>query len=381
MKKSKIKEILGKIFNPVYCKVAWINYCLICIISCLAYFLFQDYSIQLDHVQDIYIDHANVMSNKYKKNSSVYKNSEDVILLQIDDSVPKRKVIDIIECLTHYEPSVIGVDILFDEKKKQDSDTILYELYKKNGNIVLGYDIEDNQVDLGHLIKNLDEPNIGYLNFEEVAGLVTHLNRYSKVQGELKPSFATKIAELYLGKKIKRKGIPLINYQINLNQYGSAFIDESTLIECKGKIVIIGYESNEDIKKTAYGDYYGDVIQACAVVTIINDELHPVSFCKKYLFPAFVICLYVFIFTFVLHCLLKYYRILFLKDLIMFSIGFTIYCISLNYFTEFDYYWLQVCMIPFIVPIINIVWINLLLTIQRFRKKQCDFLNFWSNKM
>ena len=381
MKRCKITKILGRIFNPVCCKAAWINYCLICAISCLTYFLFQDYSIQWDYLQNIYVDHANVMSSKYKKGIPVYKYFEDLILLQVNDSVPKRKVIDIIECLTHYEPSVIGVDIFFDKEKKQESDTILYELYKKNNNIVLGYDIEDNRVDLGHLIKKLDEPNIGYLNFEEVSGLVTHLNRYSKVQCELKPSFATKIAELYLGKKIKEKGIPLINYQIDFDQYGSAFIDTCTLMGCRGKIVIIGYESEKDIKKTAYGDYYGDVIQACSVVTIISDELHPVSFWKKYLFPVLGICLYVFIFIFILHCILKYNKILFLKDLIIFSIGFASYCILLKYFIEFDYYLLQICMIPLIVSIINIVWINVLLTFQRFKKKQCDFLNFWSNKM
>lgn len=381
MKGKNQIEYLRRIFSPMHHKAAWINYFVMCSISCFVYFIFGGILVQLDNIQNIYVDHANNMSRKHKSGVPVYKDFKDIVLLQINDSVPKRDVIDIVERLTHYEPSVIGVDILFEEKKKQPSDTVLHELYKRNGNIVLAYDIKDNKVDLGHLIKSLDEPNIGYLNLGDISGLVTHLDRYSNVKGNLKPSFATKIAELYLNKRIKENGSPLIDYQIIFDQYSSDFIDESVLMSCKGKVVIIGYQSCEDVKKTAYGDYYGDIIQACSVATIINDELNPIGFYKKYLLPVLCICLYILVVVFVIHCFLNYYRILFLKDFILFIAIFVGQGCLLMLVTELDYYSLQIYAAPFVSSLIGTIYINTLLLYQRFTNKECNYLNFWSKEM
>lgn len=343
--------------------------------------MFGNFLVQLDYIQNIYVDHANYMSRKFKSGVPVYKNFKDIVLLQVNDSVPKRDVIDMVESLTHYAPSVIGIDILFDKERKQPGDTVLYELSKKNGNIVLAYDIENNHVDLGHLIKSLDEPNIGYLNLGDISGLVTHLDKYSNVKGNLKPSFATKIAELYLKKRIKENGTPLIDYQIIFDQYGSDFIDESVLMSCKGKIVIIGYESCEDVKKTAYGDYYGDIIHACSVATIINDELNPIGFYKKYLLPVLCICLYLLVVVFVIHCFLKYYRISFLKDFILFVAILIGQGCLLMLVAELDYYSLQIYAAPFVSSLIGTIYINTLLLYQRFTNKKCSYLNFWSKEM
>lgn len=196
----------------------------------------------------------------------------DIFLVEFDDDVRNDTIYRFVEKLIEYDVAVIGIDIRF--KTVHQEDSILKRLVKEHPNIVLsyGFDASGNEYipQYSHFIEDYDEASMGFSNLVDIGGRVCAYKMFVEIDDVKYPSFSTKIAEIYSGKKVSPfiKEFPIdFDYTFDEFYYPKIYEDNYDLF--KNRIVIIGLDSDipDSPRKNAKGYY----IQGCILASIIDN--------------------------------------------------------------------------------------------------------------
>ena len=206
----------------------------------------------------------------------------------------------LLEKIIEQDPKVIGIDVIFEEKKEAFSDSILSKALKSN-KIVNAFNIVDNNIKENHSYFQNGNTE-GYVNFNfNIVPYNYVIRKFVGVSQELDyMSFGAQVAKQYLGdkwdvydydKKLKKERI--IKYYGDYDKFITLDIDDFLDYEntpfLKDKIVIVGYLGvpvgnefdiedkfftplNKHLVGKSDKDMYGAVIHANIINMLINDD-------------------------------------------------------------------------------------------------------------
>ena len=167
--------------------------------------------------------------------------------------------------IAEQKPKVIGLDIIFKDRKLEFTDSILKSVLDVNKNIVTSYYHDNDSVVYNNDYFKLKNENKGYINLN-LKGQNTVIRDFIGVKGKDNKEFAfatqLALAAGYIDKanalKELKKPIP-INYIGNKDVFLNFDIDEIStyaIPALKDAVVILGYlgdgEENYDIEKKDY---------------------------------------------------------------------------------------------------------------------------------
>ena len=248
---------------------------------------------------------TDILYSRFKSTS----NFDERIIL-INSTVPDReKIVSAFKKLEALGAKVIGVDILFEDKKDAIVDSLLIDAIQSNKAIVLA-DVLDltSQKTQPHLCNEVFCPSdqIGFINF---VAKPNHAIRYfsanEKHLNQNVDAFASAIVKRYDSKSYtyltNRTGdVEQINFRGDQNSYAQISIDDLLTKNnfkdlFKDKIVLLGYlgsddwamsardkfytPMNKDIGQKSLPDMYGMVVHANIISMILDkdyiDEINP----------------------------------------------------------------------------------------------------------
>jgi len=236
-------------------------------------------------------------SENFKPNDKI---NTDIILVNIEHH-QRDMLAPLIAHILEQDPKVIGLDVIFEEKKEAFSDSILSKTLKNN-KIVNAYNIIDNDIIENHSYFQNSNAE-GYVNFNfNIVSNNYVIRNFAGVNQENDDyiSFAAQVAKQYLGakweehnydKKLKKDRI--IKYYGDHDKFIvlgiDDFLDYENTSVLKDKIVVIGYLGSpvgnkfdiEDKFFTPLNTYpvgksdkvmYGPVIHANIINMLITDD-------------------------------------------------------------------------------------------------------------
>ncbi len=199
-------------------------------------------------------DYNDMAYSQFNKNSHTAVDT-GIVIINIGEA-DRTEIAAIIEKAAAENPIVTGVDVLFNEPKEAQVDSILQQLFSSSNKIVLAYNLVAEKESLettGFLYEQSREK--GYANFVgEEGGSIRHTAPFIKGEKELYFSFAAAITqtaypEAYEKLKSRDKLTEQINYTRVPEKYlvieGKDFLQntESTML-LTNKVVLLGYVSN-----------------------------------------------------------------------------------------------------------------------------------------
>tara|TARA_R110002095_G_scaffold1023_6_gene4965 strand:+ start:719 stop:1900 length:1182 start_codon:yes stop_codon:yes gene_type:complete len=235
-------------------------------------------------------------SERFKPNDKI---NTDIILFNVEHR--DRDILAVLlEKIIEQDPKVIGIDVIFEEKKEAFSDSILSKALKSN-KIVNAFNIVDNNIKENHSYFQNGNTE-GYVNFNfNIVPYNYVIRKFVGVSQELDyMSFGAQVAKQYLGdkwdvydydKKLKKERI--IKYYGDYDKFITLDIDDFLDYEntpfLKDKIVIVGYLGvpvgnefdiedkfftplNKHLVGKSDKDMYGAVIHANIINMLINDD-------------------------------------------------------------------------------------------------------------
>jgi len=177
--------------------------------------------------------------------------SKKIILVNIKHK-DRIEIAEAINKIGRQNPKVIGLDIIFKDKKEAAGDSILKAALSKYPNIVTSYYFEDKET-----VKNnsyFDTPNQAHgfinLNFENSSSVVRYFQGTKKVDNEKHYSFATQLAMKNGSLNIESNSEKfeeklLINYTGNQSSFLTFDIEDilnkDSIPALKNSIVLLGY--------------------------------------------------------------------------------------------------------------------------------------------
>ena len=230
----------------------------------------------------------------------------NIVLVNLSN-LSRLQIAHQINVVNSFNPKVIAVDAIFQEKKDPYSDSLLADAFSKCTNLVLASKLDKYNDSTGSYDTLLSSINIfskfagtGFANLPNDSKVSFRTMRefrpFSKINGTIIPAFATKIVEISNPQSVqflmnRDQDIEKINYIGNFNKF--YYIDsyqvlsgENDLSFIKDKIVLIGFmgirlneKTLEDIFFTplneryagkSFPDMYGVVIHANIVSMILN---------------------------------------------------------------------------------------------------------------
>ena len=296
--------------------------------------------------------------NRVLHNSPSKEIDKNIVIVNIDSVYSRKDFSVLIEDLEKCNPKLIGVDVLFETPQDSLEDILLKNTIRNRSNIILAkeYDSEKDMYKPSILDSVIDESNFGIVNFinrssHSVRSYLPFLN----VDGELIPSFSTKIYQMSLNKRSRTKGDEKIDEEtivyspIGFREIDGRFVKkDSSLIV--GKIVIVGslndtYDhhitpindnmpgtliwayilsgliNNKSLKSTGlYAEWIISIVICfllCFVYVSLNDT-NMQNFCIR-IVPIFLICLLGFLGCYLFASFYLYFNVL--KTIITSSIG------------------------------------------------------------
>lgn len=182
------------------------------------------------------------------KNSSIDSN---IVIINVED-LDRAGIIDLLSTIKGF-PKVTGLDVLFEEKKDKETDSVLAQTIKQFPNLVLASKLEfqENKFKKSGVF-NVDAKHTGFVNFiGEENGTVRMFSPKETTENNIEKSFAVKIVEIYkpeLVKKIidRNNKTEIINYRRATEKYMVVSATEILTGEInsnilKNKIVLIGF--------------------------------------------------------------------------------------------------------------------------------------------
>lgn len=212
----------------------------------------------------------------------------EIVLINIEDG-DRAFIGKVLLKLDSLHPAVIGVDVTFKGRRKQDS--VLIAAFKKIKNDILIYNVSQNGTLTASdsAFTNLVAGQ-GNLYFEQKLGLVTTTIPLQKINDTTHESFALKIIKYWkpdFTSQIKVNEKVDINYTRNLESYqvisGSLLLNlNSHDLDLANKVILVGYtgpgyEDKYFTPLRKYGEHksnepdtYGMVIIANQIRTILE---------------------------------------------------------------------------------------------------------------
>ena len=249
------------------------------------------------------------------------KINTDIVLVNAGHD--REKIVELLGKIIEAKPKVIGVDVIFKDRKEDVYvDSILAELLK-NDNIITSYEIDKNSITPNH--PYFGNSKSGFVNFNlDSTTVVREFEGYSEIDGRDRASFATQLANYHLREKwndynynLRLRRPQTVKYSGKYDSFLYLEYDDFNAYEkkqiLKDKIVILGYLGKptgnefdiEDKHFTPLNEYpvgksvpdmYGTTIHANIVnmlikndlmVTISNTWLVIITFLSMYLSTLF----------------------------------------------------------------------------------------------
>ena len=186
----------------------------------------------------------------YSKRINDTKRNDRIILVNIKHA-DRFELAELINKINESKPRVIGLDILFKDRKMEFTDSILKDAIISKKNIVTAYFHQNDSIVDNHDYFGFDKESKGYINLD-VKGQNTVIREFLGIKGktEREFAFATKLAlkagyidEAYARRELKDP-IP-INYIGDEAVFLSYDIDEvlrsDNIPALKDAVVILGY--------------------------------------------------------------------------------------------------------------------------------------------
>lgn len=235
-------------------------------------------------------------AENFNSNNEINK---DIVLVNIEQR-NRFELSQLIESISNSNPKVIGLDIIFRDKKESFSDSILANVINQE-NIITSYIIEKDNIITNHNIFN-DKQESGFVNFnfDNKTSIIRGFKGIVSKNNVDYFSFPTIISKKVLGTKFESNNyIKKLKNQLSIKFYGNldSFInfdfDELMALEDKSilnnKIVLLGYIGTptgnkydvEDkhftpLNKVTAGksipDMFGVVIHANILHMLINND-------------------------------------------------------------------------------------------------------------
>ena len=126
------------------------------------------------------------------------KINTDIVLVNAGND--REKIVELLGKIIEAKPKVIGVDVIFKDRKEDVYvDSILAELLK-NDNIITSYEIDKNSITPNH--PYFGNSKSGFVNFNlDSTTVVREFEGYSEIDGRDRASFATQLANYHLREK------------------------------------------------------------------------------------------------------------------------------------------------------------------------------------
>lgn len=250
----------------------------------------------------------------------------NIVLVNIGQ-LSRTQIAEQINLINSYYPKVIGLDVIFANKKNSESDVEVADAFNNVKNLVLvgnlnNYSGKDGYFE-NYIIPDSIFSNkaiIGYANLPTKYGASSKTIRtfkpYSRVKNNMVSAFALRIVESFNMDNYKTllsrsNDIEVINYRGNIDKFITLDTDilsqNYNLNFLKDKIVLMGFLGNslnektfEDIYFTplndvyagrSYPDMYGLTIHANIVSMIINENY--IDIVPRWISSvlAFIVCL------------------------------------------------------------------------------------------
>jgi CHASE2 domain-containing sensor protein len=174
-------------------------------------------------------------------------------------SADRKGISEMIQTIAAQQPKALGVDILFDEAKTPESDSMLEAAFNVVPQIVMAYNLEtaNNVVKPSGLLYS-KVSNKGFANFVgETGGVIRHSAPFYVSENNSFNSFAASVAsiaypEAYLQLKKRNQPTETINYSRKPANYlvvdGEAMLADSNFDASlfTNKVVLMGYISNDE---------------------------------------------------------------------------------------------------------------------------------------
>lgn len=181
--------------------------------------------------------------------------NENIVLVNID-RLNRKEIADVLDELQKHSPKVIGLDVIFEEKKDPIWDKFLAEKLN-NDSFVFAYSIvENNEITTNNSIHNTIG-NKGYtnFNFDVQSAVIRNFQGIKKMNKKTLVSFPVMVAQKNLEETwlntmetFLEKERP-INYLGNRDNFlvleSNDIIGQQEISFLKDKIVLVGYLGNE----------------------------------------------------------------------------------------------------------------------------------------
>ncbi|BAO74637.1 adenylate cyclase [Winogradskyella sp. PG-2] len=290
------------------------------IVAGLLYFVFVNLSI-IDPFEKAFKDFK-FTDIFYSKRLDKEQLNDKIILVNIKHA-DRFQLSRTITEIQKQKPKVIGVDIIFKDRKLEFTDSILKHLLVENKNIVTAYYHENDSIVYNHNYFKVKDEKKGYINLN-LKGQNTVIRDFIGVKGKdnKEYAFAVQLAlnagyidKEYASKELK-KPIP-INYIGNQDVFLNFDIDKISSSDkipaLKDAVVILGYFGdgkeefdiedrhftplNEEWVGRAVPDTYGVVVHANILNMLSKQNLiYRVTVFSTYLI-AFILCFFTIFFA------------------------------------------------------------------------------------
>ena len=223
---------------------------------------------------------------EYLSNDANYSYISNDIVIIATDGCNRQEIASIIDTINSYNPTVIGLDVIF--KQQQDTDSALISAINKCSQIVLPYALEyDTQSnvffvqDSSYFYNELKSANFGVINLSgnSIRNVIRRFKNYFCTQTDSINSFSYMIAKLHSNDNssnyIENQNEGLITYSGRDIEHFTKdeFLSlEDKNLKIRNKIVLLGdINSNSDMHTTPIKEEEaGVVIHAHIIDTILN---------------------------------------------------------------------------------------------------------------
>jgi CHASE2 domain-containing sensor protein len=223
----------------------------------------------------------------------------DIIIINVEQK-NRHDLANLIRSVLDHNPAVVGLDIIYKDKKEAATDSTLKRVIA-NDKIISAYEIDkDSIIENNHFFRNTN--NSGYVNFDfgQETKVIREFIGIDDRTHNTKTSFSVEIAKKYLNNRWedydydnKLRKLQTIKFHGDYNSFITfgfdEFMESSNKGMLKDKIVILGYlgtptgnvydvedkeftPMNVETAGKSIPDMYGAVIHANIVRMLINND-------------------------------------------------------------------------------------------------------------